>query len=244
MRRYLGAYVAESIIAVVTILTALYVTVTPNEAHDLTSYSSQTVIESLVAEAVIPHTSEAENAEASTVEELSTSKEPLVDITQEVPTVVETPASTIVETIAVIKETEAPTVEYFPVYTVCGKTMDIYLQQYLHHQLNAYGIGWFMPYAIAQAFQESGFDVNAENVNGLDKGLFQYRTTYWTQPFDIFNPWAQIDCYVRTMARRLVVEGCSINYAISKHNTGDGGLYNPVYVEQVLQWVPQLIQIQ
>ena len=115
----------------------------------------------------------------------------------------------------------------------------------LKARLTAYGIENWLPYAEATMFQESKANPVAENRNGLDKGLFQYRITYWSAvcvehgfPADtsIFDWRVQIAIYVSDTARRLN-SGLSIEQTISRHNTSDYGQYNPVYVNQVMQWV-------
>lgn len=87
-------------------------------------------------------------------------------------------------------------------------------------ELNVYGVGWWYPYAVAQMMAESGGDPYAENPNGLDKGLFQYRVTYWTEPESIFDVRAQIRRYVREVTARINA-GLSIEEIISRHYTSD-----------------------
>ena len=110
--------------------------------------------------------------------------------------------------------------------------------------LYAYGIEWWLPIAKAQMFQESHCNPYAENRNGLDKGLYQYRTTYWSAmcvehglPADtsIFDWRAQIRIYVSDTSRRLY-SGCSVEDTISRHMMSDYGHYNEKYVNDVLQW--------
>ena len=129
---------------------------------------------------------------------------------------------------------EIPAIPYYSV-TEGGfvYVLDLDIQRYLYQRLAEKGIGWFMPYAIMIAFQESHFNPRAENRNGLDKGLFQYRITYYPGG-DIFNPYEQIDIFTQAMANRANI-GCSVNEMISRHNTSDYGKYNQVYVNQVLQ---------
>lgn len=112
-------------------------------------------------------------------------------------------------------------------------------------RLHAYGIDWFLPYAVATMFQESRCNPLAENPNGLDKGLLQYRITYWPSVcrehgFDpntsIFDWRVQIAIYAADAARRLH-SGLSVEETVSRHNTSDYGAYNQVYVNQVMQWV-------
>ena len=120
-------------------------------------------------------------------------------------------------------------------YSIQGITFSPEIASYLYAKLAENGIEWFMPYAVAIAFQESGFNPLAENKNGLDKGLFQYRITYWTSG-DIFNPYTQVDVFVSQMANRAKL-GIPVQEMISRHNVSDYGAYNPVYVQQVMQWV-------
>lgn len=112
-------------------------------------------------------------------------------------------------------------------------------------RLTAYGIEWFYPYARATMFQESRMNAYAENPNGLDKGLLQYRITYWSAicvqhgypaETSIFDWRVQVAIYVADTYRRLA-SGLSVQETISRHNTSDYGQYNAVYVQQVMQWV-------
>lgn len=140
---------------------------------------------------------------------------------------------------------QLPTLRFLPetdeepvIVRIHGKQLDSEIASYLKQRLESYGIDYWFPYAIAQCFQESSFDPNAENRNGLDKGLFQYRITYWDfSKGDIFDWRAQIDLYVQQTERRLNQYGCSIYETISRHNTSDYGSYNQEYVNQVMQWV-------
>lgn len=132
----------------------------------------------------------------------------------------------------------APSVPY---YSVNGVVMDLGLQEYLYSQLCVKGIEWFMPYAMLLAYQESNFNIYAENKNGLDKGLFQYRITYWGSG-DIFNPYTQIDIFTTQMANRANI-GCTVSDMISRHNMSDYGPYNQDYVNHVMSWQGTLIRI-
>lgn len=107
----------------------------------------------------------------------------------------------------------------------------------LRSQLEAAGIGWWYPYAVAQMTQESQCNPYAENPNGLDKGLFQYRITYWDQPESIFDANAQIRKYVGEVKARIFA-GLSIEEVISRHYTSDyvTGV-NWEYVSHVLSWM-------
>ena len=110
-------------------------------------------------------------------------------------------------------------------------------------RLKANNIEWWLPYMIAQCFQESMFRVDVEN--GLDKGLLQYRITYWSAvcvehgyPADtsIFDWRTQIAIYTMDTARRLH-SGLSIEETISRHKTSDFGSYDALYVSHVMRWV-------
>lgn len=154
------------------------------------------------------------------------SEEETVEVVTEMPTEVH------VET-----ETEVPTERYYN-YTIAGVKCPDEIGDFLVAELDKYGITdqWFT-IALAQMFQESHFNPNAENRNGLDKGILQYRITYWDwSRGDIFDWRAQIRLYVEQTARRLA-SGCSIWETVSRHNTSDYGTYNQEYVDQVFQWL-------
>ena len=122
-------------------------------------------------------------------------------------------------------------------YRVGGHNLDREIGDFLLGELRARDLEWWMPYALAQMFQESRLDPMAQNKNGLDKGILQYRVTYWDWTRgDIFDWKAQIRLYVEQTARRLA-SGCSIWETISRHNTSDYGTYNQEYVDQVLRWI-------
>ena len=109
------------------------------------------------------------------------------------------------------------------------------IQDQLRIALEQAGIGWWWPYAWAQAQQESHWNPWAENANGLDKGLFQYRITYWTEPESIFDVGAQIRKYVGQVQARIFA-GLSIEEIISRHITSDYvTAINWQYVNDVLQ---------
>ena len=101
------------------------------------------------------------------------------------------------------------------------------------------GIEWWWPYAYAQVMQESQWNPNAVNANGLDFGLLQYRLKspdgtrmYWTEPESIFDVDAQIRKYVGQVA------GLSIEEIISRHFTSDYVTeINWEYVNRVLSWM-------
>lgn len=98
--------------------------------------------------------------------------------------------------------------------TECG------LEECLRQCLESAGVGWFYPYAYAQIMQESRWNPNAVNSNGLDYGLLQYRITYWREPEPIMDPYAQIRKYVSQVSARIAA-GLSIEEIISRHITSD-----------------------
>ena len=98
--------------------------------------------------------------------------------------------------------------------TECG------LEECLRQCLESAGVGWFYPYAYAQIMQESRWNPNAVNSNGLDYGLLQYRITYWREPEPIMDPYAQIRKYVSQVSARIAA-GLSIEEIISRHLTSD-----------------------
>lgn len=128
-----------------------------------------------------------------------------------------------------------------PLYSVNGAVMPEEIQVHLYNALAAGGIGWFMPYAVMIAYQESRFNTAAENRNGLDKGLFQYRVTYWSYG-DIYSPYDQINVFVQQMVNRAAA-GCTVSDMISRHKQSDWGTYDQVYVEQVMQWANVTVRI-
>ena len=127
-------------------------------------------------------------------------------------------------------------------YLVEGEQLDPGVAEYLYQKLCAAGIGWFYEYALCLAYQESSFNPLAENVNGRDKGLYQFRVEFhpglaWQ------NPYVQTDLFVSMMAARAAA-GCDVYSMISRHNTSD---YCPdlnmTYLTQVLSHLPTLQRI-
>ena len=113
--------------------------------------------------------------------------------------------------------------------------------------MTAHGIEQWLPIACAQMWQESKVNPAAENRNGLDKGLFQYRITYWAAvcaehglpaETSIFDWRAQIAVYTADVARRLH-SGLSVEETISRHYTSDYGAYSAEYVQQIKQWLKE-----
>lgn len=139
--------------------------------------------------------------------------------------------------------------DYYPVYSVAGVVLDESLQKELYSQLKSRGIEFWMPYSLMVAFQESGYNLTAVSNNGLDMGLFQFRSTYWAASYsaaglssaDIFNPYDQIYVYVYNIAEKLS-SGKDIYTVISDHFTG-GMSYDANYVSQVLSWESTMSQL-
>lgn len=134
-------------------------------------------------------------------------------------------------------------------YSVDGLFLGQDLENYLHEQLDARGIGWFYQTALCQIYQESRFNHMAVNKNGLDFGLCQFRITYWggfarqagLVSYDIMNPIDQIYVYAWMMAKYLAEEG-SVEGALSRYYTGHSG-YCASYVNDVLQWTGHLQEV-
>ena len=139
-------------------------------------------------------------------------------------------------------QVEADRQSYAPLYLVEGDQLDLGVAEYLYQRLCEAGIGWFYEYALCLAYQESSFNPLAENVNGRDKGLFQFRVEYhptltWQ------NPYSQVDLFVAMMANRSAA-GCDVYSMISRHNTSDYcPEINPVYIAQVLSHFSTLQRI-
>lgn len=129
-----------------------------------------------------------------------------------------------------------------PLYLVEGEQLDPGVAEYLYRRLCEAGIGWFYEYALCLAYQESSFNHLAENVNGRDKGLYQFRVEF--HPGLVWrNPYAQTDLFVSMMAARAAA-GCDVYSMISRHNTSDYcPEINPVYLTQVLSHLPTLQRI-
>ena len=159
--------------------------------------------------------------------------------TQPAPTVVATEVTK--SEVQTEETTAAPVAPEIPRYSVNGHVLPVEIQVYLYNALAVRGIGWFYPYAMLIAYQESNFNIYAENPNGLDKGLFQYRIIYvpW---MDWTNPYAQIEYFSDQMANRANM-GCTVSDMISRHNMSDYGPYNQDYVNHVMSWEPGLIKI-
>ena len=128
--------------------------------------------------------------------------------------------------------------------TIDGDVLDAEVARYLRTSLENKGIGWWWPYALCRAHQESSFQTD-QVTNGIDFGLFQYRIYYWTEwedragvaHGDILDPFHQIDVYTE-MVRQWIAEGRSIEETIGAHNYGGWSWeYDPQYVRDVMRWM-------
>lgn len=162
-----------------------------------------------------------------------------VDIHEEVPTEASTVERTEEHIPASQENTQAD--QNYPVYQVDSYIPDEALQTYLYQRLNENGIGFFMPYAVCLIAQESTWNPLAENKNGLDKGLLQYRTSFWPT-LEWWNPYAEIDVFVQQMANR-AARGLTVSQMISAHNQSDWGPYCQEYVDAVMQHSERLVRI-
>ena len=180
--------------------------------------NEQTASEEIRAVGQLPDSETANNCEP----ECETEPEICTDYVQESVT-----ENTAVETVQAVQEPEGVQEES---YVLHYSNEDL-----LRFALRDAGIEWWYPYGWAQCQQESRWNPYAENPNGLDKGLFQYRITYWTEPESIFDVNAQIRRYVQEVSARIAA-GLSIEEIISRHFTSDWVTeINWQYVNDVLQ---------
>ena len=135
------------------------------------------------------------------------------------------------------------TVDHVVRYSVDGHFLGQDLERYLYEQLSARHIDWMYPTALCQIYQESRFNPWAQNKNGLDFGLCQFRVTYFASfaqksglvTYDIWNPVDQIYVYAWLMAEYIKQEG-SVEGALSRYYTGTPGAYCYTYVRDVFRW--------
>lgn len=188
---------------------------------------------------------ETETAESEVFDEQETSEETTSetdpgDLDQEY-----TGDETVPKSMGTDPETEDAQMEtetecYKEQYSVAGHVCQKEITDYLRQCLSERGIEWWMPYAVCTMFQESHFRPDAVSKNGKDKGLLQYREKYWAESMgDIFDYHAQIRRYVDQTANRINA-GCSIEETISRHKQSDWGSFDPVYVQQVMQWFDRI----
>ena len=136
---------------------------------------------------------------------------------------------------------DTPTVVTTLLYMVDGYIPDESLQTYLYQRLCESNIGYFFPYAVCLIAQESTWNPLAQNPNGRDKGLLQFRVEYvpW---MDWTNPYQQIDYFVAQMANR-AARGLTVSQMISCHYASDYGEYCQSYVDAVMAHAERLVQI-
>lgn len=164
------------------------------------------------------------------------------DCDEEVRTGISTEDPTEVETaLEVGTEADSPV---RPIYSVGGDQLSPELQALLYDALDRHGISYFFEIAVAQCYQESHFNVWAENPNGHDKGILQYRIGFWNwNRGDIFDPAVQFELYAEQMAARLN-SGLSAEECISRHNTSDYvTTVNWEYVAQVKQHLSNIREV-
>ena len=137
--------------------------------------------------------------------------------------------------------TEEVVTKVTPLYSVDGYVPNTDLQTYLYNRLCEQGIPYFMPYAVCLIAQESTWNPLAQNPNGRDKGLLQYRVEYYPG-LDWSNPYAEIDLFAAQMGNRARV-GKTVSEMISAHNQSDYGPYCQSYVDAVMQHANTLAQI-
>lgn len=142
------------------------------------------------------------------------------------------------------KADEKAVLQGVALYSVNGATLSPYLQEYLYGQLARYGAEWFFPVALCQIYQESRYLTNAQNPNGQDKGLCQFREAFWEYhaklsglyEYDIWNPIDQLWVYSWLMAENLRKSGGDIGMALSRYYLGEAQ-YSETYVQAVMQWI-------
>lgn len=129
-------------------------------------------------------------------------------------------------------------------YSVGEETLNPELQSMMRDALERNDIGYWYEIGICQLWQESHEDIYAENPNGQDKGVLQYRLRYWDwNRGDIFDPAVQIELYAEQMAQRLN-SGLSADECISRHKTSDHvTAVDWEYVGQVKQHLTALREV-
>ena len=137
-------------------------------------------------------------------------------------------------------------------YTVNGFELGRDLQRYLYDRLSEFGCEWFFRYALCQIFQESQFNAAAENPNGLDKGLCQFRVPYFPEvakeaglvEYDIFSPIDSIYVYTYLMCKYLNETEGDVAMSLSLYRNGYGGAYSAGYVREVTQWFETVKEVE
>lgn len=144
-----------------------------------------------------------------------------------------------------LRATEAEMEADLPVlYRIAGEEIQEKLQIKLYQYLSDAGIDYWYTGALAQMFQESHCHQYAENPNGLDKGIYQYRITYWNwNDGDIFSIDAQLQRYASEMSERFNA-GLSVDEAISRHKTSDYcTAVDWTYVGHVKRWLNEMERV-
>lgn len=138
--------------------------------------------------------------------------------------------SPVIETKADTQSIQTPKVDGFRVYTIHGVTPSEELQRHLYAKLTEREIGWYMPYAVCQIWQESRW--NPKSSNGRDHGLTQQKGIYWDgraaaygiPGADIWDAYAQLHVYTAMMAGYLAASGGDVGRALSMYYLGADGL--------------------
>ena len=160
----------------------------------------------------------------------------------------ECPAEADAETLASASESAEAVV---PIYRVDGELLNPDLQRYAYETLESMGISWYYPTFLCQIYQESGFRQSAVSPQG-DYGLCQLKGIYHDSIKEAAGiPWADLvaDPYANIYAGAYLMssfleESGDLYTAISAYNTGFVTIYNPEYVNQVMQWVPTLEEVE
>lgn len=137
-------------------------------------------------------------------------------------------------------------------YSVNGETLNPELQAYLYQRLAEFHCEFFFRYALCQIYQESRFNAAAENTNGLDKGICQFRLPYFGElareaglvEYDIFNPIDSIYVYTYLMCKYLNETGGDVAMSLSLYYSGYGGPYSSEYVKDVTQWFETMKEVE
>lgn len=149
------------------------------------------------------------------------------------------------ETSDEVSETETQETEEVRVATILinGDTLNPDFQRWIYNRLCENGIEYWFETMLCQMYQESRFDYHAVSADGRDHGILQYRLEYWAETCkqygydgaDIYDPYVQVAIYIEQTKNR-INQGLSGNEVVSRHKTSDYGVYDQVYVDQVLQW--------
>lgn len=135
-------------------------------------------------------------------------------------------------------------------YSVNGYRPPAYIEEHLIRELEKNGILYWYPHALCQIYGESNGDIFAENPNGQDKGLLQYRLQYWpavsaqygVAGADIFDPLAQITVYAAQTAERIARTG-SLEQTISQHKQSEYGPFDAAYTAYIRSYEHTLREV-